>query len=125
FWYPQGQVAHHATAELRLMVPSEYQVVASGALTGTSVIQAPDPRNPRGDVKYARRLEFVADRPVPYLSCLISRFVPAGSLRVDVPAIAPAVDAAGANPPAAIVNVEVVSTPRQANQNRQLGSRVA
>jgi len=46
---------------------------------------------------------------VPYLSFLISRFVPAGTLKVDI----------------ADVNLEVVSTPRQANQNRKLPPQVA
>ncbi|MEZ5286984.1 MAG: hypothetical protein R2712_19695 [Vicinamibacterales bacterium] len=29
-WYPQGQVTDYATANLRVTVPSEYDVVASG-----------------------------------------------------------------------------------------------
>ena len=33
-WYPQGQGTDYATASLRLSVPSQYQLVASGSLVG-------------------------------------------------------------------------------------------
>jgi len=130
FWYPQSLVTDYATATMRLTVPSEYQVVASGTLTGSSVGQVRDPRAPRGEMRYARTLEFQADRPAPYLACVISRFEPVGSARVDVSAVAPPSLAdlpTGATPSNAPgVNLEVVATPRQAGgKNRQLPTRVA
>ena len=33
YWYPQGQVTDYATARMRITVPAEYSVVASGVTT--------------------------------------------------------------------------------------------
>ena len=61
YWYPQAAVTDYATATMRLTVPSEYQVVASGRLVGSSLSPAaercrprPAPRSVR-TVEYARR----------------------------------------------------------------------
>ena len=40
FWYPQAAVSDYATATMRLTVPSEYQVVASGSLVNSSIAAA-------------------------------------------------------------------------------------
>ena len=41
-----------------------------------------------------RTVEYAADRPVRYLACVISRFVPVARQRAEVPAVAPAARAA-------------------------------
>jgi hypothetical protein len=108
-WYPQAPISDYAGATLRLSVPSEYQIVATGSLRGSTVAQAePAGRDP---ARFARTVEYVADRPVRYLACIISRFVPLGRTRVDVGASA--------------INLEIVSTPRTAGRNRQMAARVA
>jgi hypothetical protein len=120
YWYPQSVVTDYATATMRLRVPSEYQVLASGTVFGSSV-------TPEGGSQLMRTVQFAATRPVRYLACVISRFGPIGQLRVPVPAVAPARTTDGTARPAhpAGVNIEVVSTPRVQNRNRQLPARVA
>jgi hypothetical protein len=110
-WYPQAQVTDYATATLRLTVPSEYQVVASGTPRGSSV--NPIEGGERGAApRFARTVEYVAERPVRYLACIISRFVPVSRTRVDL--------GSGAG-----VNLEVISTPRMAGRNRRTADLAA
>jgi hypothetical protein len=119
FWYPQAPVTDFATATLRLSVPSEFQIVATGALQGSSVAMGQiDGRVQRS----MRTVEYRVDRPVRYLSCIITRLVPVGRLSVPVPALAPTAE--GETPPApATVNLEVVATPRMTQRGRQLLGR--
>jgi hypothetical protein len=128
YWYPQSLVTDYATAVLRLRVPSEYQIVASGTVIGSSVTPASEEEGTRGSARIMRTVEFAATRPVRYLACVISRFGPIGQLRAAVPAVAPAPADAGTRKPgdaAAGVNIEVVSTPRMTSRNRALPARVA
>jgi peptidase M1-like protein len=126
FWHPQGGVTDYATATLRLTVPSEYQIVASGRLV-SSAVSAAD--GSRANLKSLRTVEYVADRPARYFGCVISRFVPIGTAKAAVPAVAPAERLAGvAGAPAetaSVVNLEVVSTPRMIGKNRQTLSRLS
>ena len=96
-WYPQGGTTDYATAELRLSVPSEYQVVASGSLLRASVVANNDPG--RSGSKSIRVVDYLADRPVRYLACVISRFIPVGRMRIAVPAVAPPTVTRPALPP--------------------------
>jgi hypothetical protein len=122
FWYPQGEHSDYATARMRLAVPSEYQVVASGSFAGSSMSEVHD--EARGETMFRRTVEYVTDRPARYLSCVISRFVPIDQAAVPVPAVAP--PAVGeATGPLDSVNVEVVSTPRMTGRNRDMPQRVA
>jgi hypothetical protein len=97
FWYPQSTVSDYALSTLRITVPNEFDVVASGSLTGPP---KPAQATPAGQ-RPSRTFVFQNDRPVRYLSCVISRFnqvttnnmnvrAAAGSfgdLRVTVPSI--------------------------------------
>jgi hypothetical protein len=129
FWYPQGQVTDYATAALRLRVPSEYQIIASGSLVRSMVTPIENAPAAGAEARFLRTVEYSTDRPVRYLACLISRFVPNGQARVRVPAVAP--QAFTDLPDSAVVdgvpgvNLEVVSTPRMTAKNRQLPARVA
>jgi hypothetical protein len=100
-WYPQAPVSDYATASLRLTVPSEYQIVASGTLARSSV--SPVEADGRGPARGMRTVEYAAERPVRYLACVISRFVPVARSPIDLPTP---------------VNLEIVSTPRMASRNR-------
>ncbi|HVQ42025.1 MAG TPA: M1 family aminopeptidase [Vicinamibacterales bacterium] len=110
-WYPQGQSSDYATVDMRLSVPADYQVVASGSLVRTAIAPALDAGR-GGPQRSVRTSEFVSDRPVRYLACVISRLVPVGRTRVDVPGM-----------PA--LNLDVMSNQRMAGSNRQMAPRVS
>jgi len=125
YWYPQAPVTDFATASLQITVPAQYQVVASGSLI--SAVVAPEAGQPgsRGD---GRTVRFVADRPLRYLACIISRFAPVGRAQAQVPAIAAAAESVvgpSQPSPARAVNVDVVATPRLLRANRALPDRTA
>lgn len=124
YWYPQAPVTDYATAAIHLKVPSEYQVIASGTLTYSSVTSEDSSGGSR-EPRSMRVVEYSTDRPARYLSCVISRFVPTGRLRIDLPSVAPAYDASGPGTPDHGMNIEVVSTPRVANRNRQVPQQAA
>ena len=129
-WYPQSERSDYATAAMRLTVPSEFQIVASGSLL-SSRLQPVEPS--RGGARNRLVVEYAADRPVRYLGLVISRFGPVSQMRVAVPAVAPAVDTpatTSASPPGSPVagpgiNVEIVATARAAGRGRQTSERVS
>ncbi len=128
YWYPQASITDFATASLRLTMPAQYQAVASGSLISSTMSPMVDPTGRSGEVRSERTVRFMADRPVRYLSCLISRFVSVGRTQARVPALAPSMVAAppGAPPAAATsVNLDVVATPRLLRANRALPDRTA
>lgn len=123
-WYPQGLVSDYATADLRLTVPATYQVVASGRMVGSALSSAAVSGPDEAALVQVRTSLFVADRPVRYVSCLISRLQPLGRLVSEVPAVAPA--ASGGLPsPQTSVDIEVVSTQRMLGRNKQTPQRTA
>ncbi|MGH9409124.1 MAG: M1 family metallopeptidase [Vicinamibacterales bacterium] len=71
YWYPQSVVTDYATARLRVTIPADLEVVASGIATGAPEMM---PAEPGGRPR--KRVEFDAPAPVRYLACVISRFVP-------------------------------------------------
>jgi hypothetical protein len=71
YWYPQSTVTDYATAKLRITVPQEFDVVASGTPVGPP---APAPGPVESGERPRKLFVFDADRPVRYLSCVISRF---------------------------------------------------
>ena len=72
YWYPQSTVADYATATLQLTVPADFNVVASGDPTVESATILPGTADTA-----AKEYTFITLQPARYLSCLISRFVPA------------------------------------------------
>jgi hypothetical protein len=120
-WYPQGVTSDYATARMRLTVPAEYQIVASGQAVGSTTNQFTSGGATLGSVM--RTTDFVADRPVRYLSCLISRMQPVGRVVAAVPAVAPA--PGGVVEPSTSVSLDVLSTPRMTTRNRQTPSRAS
>ena len=120
-WYPQSETPGHATATMRIHVPAQYDVAASGTMTRSSV-SAPTTTS-AGE----RTSEFVADRPIRYLACAISRLAPLASTSAPVDGLAPAPDdrrAAETSGPAS-VNVAVVTTPHAVNEARGLSVRAS
>jgi len=127
-WYPQGPVTDYATASMRLSVPSEYQIVASGSPRGSRLDEVEAAETTGEEARSMRTVEYVADRPARYLSVVISRFVPVASARVAVPAVAQPVVGATEEPRAREgppgVDIEVLSTPRMAGRNRNTLDRI-
>jgi len=86
YWYPQSTVTDYALGTLRLTVPSDYEVVATGTLAG--------PPKPASDTVAIRNqgaqktFVFHNDRPVRYLSCVISRMNPVLTTRLPIRASA-------------------------------------
>ena len=127
YWYPQSPITDFATATLRLTVPAQYQVVASGSLISSVVTPEDLQRGRSGDERAERSVQFAADRPVRYLACVISRFVPVGGARAQVPAIAPGAGNVDTMRPSAAtaVEVDVVATPRLLRANRSAPEHTA
>jgi hypothetical protein len=108
-WYPQSFVSDYAPASMRFSVPAEFSVAASGSLVRSTLSTVDDPAKP-GGTRSLRSVEFAAARPLRYLGCVIGRLAPAGRGRVDVSG--------------AVVNIEVLATPRELGKTRQLHARV-
>jgi hypothetical protein len=123
FWYPQAQVSDYATAHLRLSVPAEYQIVASGKLMHSAIAASPGEPG-RGPGRSMRTVQYTATRPARYLSCIISRFEAVGQAKLDVPVAPEGLNPAGTDTTTG-VTIEVISTPRVAGRNRQLPGRIA
>jgi Peptidase family M1 domain len=79
YWYPQSVVTDYATAKLRITVPAEYDVVATGDPAGP-------PAPPPGVAGPKPRKMFVFDaaQPSRYLACLITRLNPVNTRRVAI-----------------------------------------
>ncbi len=101
YWYPQNQVTDYATARLRLAVPGEYNVVASGILEEDSPSAAPAATLDNSSRVVPRvTYSFATPQPVRYLSIVISRMmrVDAATVALDiVPIKAPPPDMSGAS----------------------------
>ena len=82
YWYPQATVTDYATARIRVAVPPDFGVVASGTPAGEAAA-------PEGDTDQDRRgwklFAFETDRPVRYLACVVSRFSHVSSRQLTVP----------------------------------------
>jgi hypothetical protein len=100
YWYPQNQVSDYATARIRITVPVEYSVVASGIAEPGSPFVAPSaPIEGSSRVISRAAYSFIAPQPVRYLGIVISRLMRVDSATVAldiVPVKAPAPDMRGA-----------------------------
>jgi len=133
YWYPQSTVTDYADAILRITVPAEYDVIASGAAIG-------EPAPPPGAVEPGQRPRkvyvFESNRPVRYLACVISRFSAIDSAQLNVPSSSPpgreAGVAEGAGPTTTsaettdeTVSLFVQANPRQAGRARGIAEKSA
>jgi peptidase M1-like protein len=130
YWYPQGPVTGYATATLKLTVPSEFDVIASGAQQGVPLpAAAPAGQHPR------RQFVFSTSRPARYLACIISRFSALEAAQLNLPSSGDtyashdgrdAVAAYGGGMEAeASFNLLVQANPRQLGRARSLTDRTA
>ena len=130
YWYPQSTVSDYALATMRLTVPQEFEVVASGAQAGP-----PKPAPPSPGSRPHKTFTFENDRPVRYLSCVISRFTSVSSMqtkirstagtfgdpRVNVPEPSPGLtETAAPTPDERMLTLNVRANPRQAGRARSM-----
>ena len=118
YWYPQSTVTDYATASLRISVPAEFQVVATGQATAPP---APPPGVAEAGQKGRRVFVFRATVPVRYLSCVISRFNDVETRKVALSnGTTPAGDTATGD-----MEITVVANPRQTGRVRATGQDAA
>ncbi len=78
YWYPQNPIPDYATATLRLSVPAEYRVVASGEpLIETGVVPPTESAGP------GQMFSFRANQPVRYLAFVVSRMSRVAEKRIE------------------------------------------
>jgi hypothetical protein len=124
YWYPQSPVTDYATATIEITIPAAYSCVASGEPSSDSpqMIPAKDPSQAR------KVYLFTADRPLRYLSFLVSRFSRADRWTVDFGDNHRAREAARSAPlprgPAYNKMDLIVDTnPRQTSRGREVAER--
>ena len=132
YWYPQGSVTDFATARIRITVPPEYDVVASGMPTAPPA-PAPGPV-PEGE-RPRKVFVFESERPVRYIACVISRFATVSTAEVVFESGAIAVEstqdasdqgdakAAAGGGGTGSVSLIVRANPRQAGRARSLSAK--
>ena len=79
YWYPQNPISDYATASLRLTVPSEYRVVASGEPVAADGAAPDAAAGPSG-----RTFAFQANQPLRYLAFLASRMTRVAERKIDL-----------------------------------------
>lgn len=124
YWYPRGPAGDYATATLRLRVPAEYTCIATGlpAVGSPLVLPARPP-----ETGPSRVFVFVANEPVRYLSCLVSRLVDVETASIDLPLedLVARTGEAERGAPFGSVTLAVRAHARQVGRSRVLRDRTA
>jgi Peptidase family M1 domain len=103
-WYPQSPVTDYATSTLRVVVPAEYQVAA----TGTPASTEPELLPGSTEAPARRRFSFRTGHPVRYLGAVVSRMT-----RVDAATVALDITVPPAPPPPKSITVaELLAPPK-------------
>ena len=117
YWHPQGTVTDYATGLLRITVPADFDVVATGTAVGP---WAPAPGPVPGGQRPRKMFVFETDRPVRYFACIISRFNPVTTSQLTFPAARGSSRAAQDT-----MSLVVQANPRQSGRGRNLAERAA
>ena len=112
YWYPQNTVTDYASAHLRITVPSDYEVVASGTEEGPP---APAPGPVEQGQRARKMFVFEAERPIRYLSCVVSRFNRMTTKQVQI----------AKTGETETLTLHVRANPRQVSRARSLTERAA
>ncbi|MDQ3211700.1 MAG: hypothetical protein M3Q85_03425 [Acidobacteriota bacterium] len=104
YWYPQSSVTDYATARLRITVPAEFDVIATGEPVAT-------PAATPGAARRRTPVLFDATSPSRYLAVVISRLDPVNSSRIM---------AGGRD-----VALHVQTSPRQGGRVRDMAGKAA
>lgn len=109
YWYPQSTVTDYATASIRVTVPNDFDVIATGEPAGPPT----PPPGAAAEQGTRRRKTFVfeAARPARYLAMVISRFNRLDTTRIT---------AGGST-----VSLHLQSTPRAAVRVRDMSDKAA
>jgi hypothetical protein len=121
YWYPQAPVTDYATGELRIIVPPEFDVVATGTPAGPA---APAPGPVESGQRPRKMFVFEAKLPTRYFGCVISRFTPVTTAQVSVPSL-PARVADGDGHENALLSLNIQANPRQTGRARSFADRTA
>lgn len=111
WWYPQSASGRHAPAAIRITVPADFRVLATGELMST-IDSEPAPELWPAPPRSVRSFHYRADRPVRYLSLLVSRLDSIGRRSAS-------------SPDAEDVAIEVFVGPGQSRRVRATPDRVA
>ena len=82
FWYPQSTVSDYALGTLRVTVPAEYRRGGDGHAHRAD--QRRRARRPPAPIRRGKTFIFQNDRPVRYLSCVVSRMQPVVATRLPI-----------------------------------------
>ena len=115
YWYPQSTVTDYATGQLRVTIPAEFDVVASGTESGPP---SAAPGSATAGQRPRKMYVFEAARPMRYLACVISRFNRVATREVTIAGT-------GGAPPAPPLTLNVIANPRQAGRGRAFADRAA
>jgi hypothetical protein len=83
YWYPQNPIGDYATASLRLTVPNDFRVVASGEPVADEVV-APPTEGATGQSSNGNTFIFRANQPLRYLAFVVSRMSKVAERRIDI-----------------------------------------
>jgi hypothetical protein len=122
YWYPQSAVLDYAPAKLRVSVPPGFRVVASGTQVGEPTpAVAPIASGSRVRAAFV----FEADKPVPYLACVISRFAVVAQTTIDVSAAGASSQSSGGASGDVALPFTVQANSRQVSQARNVAESAA
>jgi hypothetical protein len=80
YWYPQNPIGDYATASLRLTVPNDFRVVASGEPVADAGVAATD----GATAQSGNTFSFRANQPLRYLAFVVSRMSKVAERQIDV-----------------------------------------
>ena len=103
-WYPQAGVTDYSTARLRVAVPAEYTVAASGVPASSPDVLTPAP----GAVNGQRLFSFRTTSPVRYLGAVVSRMTRADAATVALDIVTPPPPP----PPKSVTLAELMAPPK-------------
>ena len=101
YWYPQNPIPDYATASLRLTLPDDYRVVASGEPVTEAAASSPAGQEP---AQSGRTFVFRANQPLRYLAFVASRLTRVAERRITF-----SDDAAGADDDPTLITVDATS----------------
>ena len=91
YWYPQAQVTDFAIAHMRITVPADYAVVASGVLeAGSPTLATPALLESSGRTMPRLAYTFNSPQPLRYLAMLVSKMTRVDAATVALEIAAPA-----------------------------------
>jgi hypothetical protein len=101
YWYPQNPIPDYATASLRISVPNDYRVVATGEPVREAAAAAPAGQASARD---GQTFVFRANQPLRYLAFVASRLTRVAEQRIEF-----SEDAAGAGGDPILITVDATS----------------